>query len=127
MTLWRFYFQLIPGSIRSEQVIRFLMQLLQHISEDMIIVWDQLRCHRSKKVKEFIAGLDGRIDLEYLPAYAPELNPVEYLWGYWKKQELANLCPKDLSQLSYVARRSLRKLRRRKPLIQSFWRQAKLI
>ena len=32
--------------------------------------------------------------------YAPERNPVEYLWGHWKQHELPNLCPKDLWQLS---------------------------
>jgi len=28
-----------------------------------------------------------------LPAYAPELNPVEYLWSYWKQHELPNFAP----------------------------------
>ena len=40
---------------------------------------------------------------------APELNPVEYLWGYWKKRELPNFCPRDFGQLSYQARRALRR------------------
>ena len=35
----------------------------------------------------------------YLPAYAPELNPVEYLWGYWKQHELPNVCPRDYWEL----------------------------
>ena len=33
--------------------------------------------------------------MEYLPPYAPELNPVEYIWSYWKQHELPNVCPKD--------------------------------
>jgi hypothetical protein len=36
-----------------------------------------------------------------LPAYAPELNPVEYIWGYWKHHELPNFCPRDFGQLSH--------------------------
>ena len=32
--------------------------------------------------REFFVGLGSHIRLEYLPAYAPELNPAEYLWGY---------------------------------------------
>lgn len=127
MTFYRFYFQLVAGSIRSEQVVRFLKLLLVHIPGSIIVVWDGLRCHRSKKVREYVSGLKGRIELEFLPAYAPELNPVEYLWGYWKRNGMANLCAEDLSQLSYEARRALKKLRRRKPLIQSFWRQSTLI
>jgi transposase len=54
--------------------------------------------------------LDGQIAIEYLPPYAPELNPVEYLWGHWKQHTLPNVCPKDLWQLSEGARRTLRRL-----------------
>ena len=52
-------------------------------------------------MREFVARRRGRIALEYLPAYAPELNPVEYLWGYWKHRELPNFCPRDFTRLSY--------------------------
>ncbi|MBX3026700.1 transposase [bacterium] len=64
--------------------------------------------------------------MEYLPAYAPELNPVEYIWGYWKKHELPNFCPKDFSQLTTVARRALRRMQRRPTLVTAFWQQAEL-
>ena len=63
---------------------------------------------------------------QWLPAYAPELNPVEYVWAYWKQQELPHVCPKNYRDLSQTARRTLRRLRRRKRLIPSFWKQAKL-
>jgi transposase len=127
MTLFRFYFQLVAGSIRSEDVIRFLQMLQIHIPGDLIVLLDGLRCHRSKKVKDYVAGLNGRIELKFLPAYAPELNPVEYLWGYWKRKDMANLCAEDFAQLTYEARHSLRNLRRRRPLIQTFWRQSSLL
>jgi transposase len=70
--------------------------------------------------------LEGEIEIEYLPAYAPELNPVEYLWGHWKHHELPNVCPRDLWQLGEGARRTLRRLRRRPTLITAFWKQASL-
>ena len=64
---------------------------------------------------------------EYLPAYAPsELNPVEYIWAYWKHHELPNVCPKDFWHLSGGARRTLRRMRRRPRLITAFWKQASL-
>src|SRR5260370_33150315 len=52
----------------------------------------------------------GRLAIERLPAYAPELNPVEYISGYWKHHELPNFCPRDFGQLSYQARRALRRM-----------------
>ena len=64
--------------------------------------------------------------MEYLPAYAPELNPVEYIWGRWKQHELRNVCPRDYWQLSASARTTLRRMRRRPRLITALWKQASL-
>jgi len=127
MTFFRFYFQLVEGSIKGDNVIQFFRMLQIHIPGNLIILLDGLACHRSKKVVDYVAGLKGRIELELLPAYAPELNPVEYLWGYWKKKDMANLCPEHLDDLTYVARRALQKLCRRRPLIKTFWRQSTLL
>jgi transposase len=64
--------------------------------------------------------------LKFLPAYAPELNPVEYLWGHWKTHELPNFCPRNLGHLGTEARRALRRMRRRPSLVSAFWKQADL-
>ena len=64
--------------------------------------------------------------LEQLPSYAPELNPVEYLWGHLKHHELPNVCAKNLSELSHHAIRALRRLRRRPTLVAAFWKQSGL-
>jgi len=64
--------------------------------------------------------------VECLPGYAPELNPVEYIWGHLKKQEIPNLCPRELWQLSDAARAALRRMRRRPTLVRAFWKQADL-
>lgn len=126
VTWWNFYFRLYPGSIRSPQVVEFLAHLMRHIPKDMLVIWDGLKAHRSRLTKDFVAQQNGRIELEYLPAYAPELNPVEYLWGHWKQHELPNLCPKTFGELSHHAVRALRRMRRRPRLIAAFWKQAEL-
>ena len=77
-------------------------------------------------VRDYVKAQQGRLWIEFLPAYAPELNPVEYLWGYWKTHELPNLCPKTFDQLSHHARRALRRMRRRPKLVTAFWKQAEL-
>lgn len=125
-TWWNFYFRLYPHSIRSEQVVEFLLHLQRHVRGKLLIIWDRLQCHRSRLVRDFVAAQRGRIVLEYLPAYAPELNPVEYIWGYWKQHELPNLCPADFQRLSQSARRALRRMRRRPKLVAAFWKQADL-
>jgi transposase len=126
MTLWNFYFQIFDKAVGKEEVVQFLTHLLRHLADPLLIVWDRLPAHRSRLVSDFVRYLDGHIVIEYLPAYAPELNPVEYLWGHWKHHELPNVCPKDLWQLNEGARRTLRSLRRRPRLITAFWKQSSL-
>jgi len=82
VTWWNFYFRLYPGSIRSPQVVEFLGHLRRHLPSRLLIVWDGLRSHRSRLVWGYVRAQRGRLWLEFLPAYAPELNPVEYLWSH---------------------------------------------
>ena len=92
-------------SAKSE-VIDFLKALVRHIDRPLLIVWDRLPAHRSRLVQEFIQLSEGHIATEYLPPYAPELNPVEYIWAYWKQHELPNVCPKDYGELNERARKA---------------------
>ncbi len=109
LTLWNFYFRLYPGSIKKAQVLDFLQTLVRHLRGPLLLVWDRLPGHRSRLVQDYIAGLQGWIHQEHLPAYAPELNPVEFIWAHWKKHELPNVCPQDYYQLNAAARRTLRR------------------
>ena len=127
VTWWNFYFRLFEGTIRSPQVVEFLSHLLRHLpGKKLLVVWDGSTTHRSRLVRGFVESQNGRLALEFLPGYAPELNPVEYLWGHWKHHELPNLCPKDFWQLSEQARKALRRMRRRPRLVTAFWKQAEL-
>ena len=89
ITWWNFYFRLYQSTIRAPQVVDFLAHLLRHLPGRLLVIWDRSQTHRSRLVGEFVAGQRGRLALDYLPAYAPELNPVEYIWGYWKHSRIA--------------------------------------
>jgi len=47
-----------------------------------MVIWDGAPIHRSKLVTQYVASTEGRITIERLPAYAPELNPAEYIWAH---------------------------------------------
>lgn len=126
ITFFNFYFRLYQGSVKSPEVVDFLQALLRHIAGPLLIVWDGLSAHRSGITGNFIAAQGERIWVERLPAYAPELNPVEYIWGYWKQHALPNVCPKDYWSLDQTARKTLKRMRRRPRLITAFWHQAEL-
>jgi len=124
---WRnFYFRLYQGTIRTAQVLNFLGHLLRHLPGKLLIIWDRLPQHRARLVREFVAAQGGRLVTEYLPSYAPELNPAEYIWGHLKQHELANFCAQHGWQLSLTATRALRRMRRRPRLLIAFWKQAEL-
>ena len=126
MTIWNFYFQIFDKAVGKEETIIFLAHLLRHLRSPLLVVWDRLPAHRSRLVGEFLDSLDGQIAIEYLPPYAPELNPTEYIWGYFKQHQLPNLCARDLAQLSLAGRKALARMRRRPKLITAFWKQAEL-
>jgi len=116
----------IRGSYPSPQIIQFLEHLQRHLPGKLLIIGDGLPGHRSRAVGDFVRQQKGRLWLEFLPGYAPELNPVEYLWSHWKQHELPTFCPQTFAQLSLHARRALRRMRRRPTLACAFWEQAEL-
>ena len=127
ITWWNFYFQIVPGTIKAPQIIAFLTRLQRHLPGPLLVIWDGLPGHRSREVRDYVAAQKGRLTLERLPGYAPELNPVEYIWGHLKHHEIPNLCVRDLWQLSAAARAALRRMRRRPRLVAAFWQQADLL
>lgn len=126
LTYWNFYFKLVPGSFNAQRIVEFLEQLRRQIKGRLLIIWDGLPAHRSRVVRDYVDATRGEIQIERLPAYAPELNPVEYLWAHFKQHELANFCPKRFSELSTFARNKLRRSQRRPKIIAACWAQAKL-
>lgn len=126
ITWQRFYFRLFPGSIKGPQVVEFLKALRRQLRGPLLIIWDGLPAHRSRVVGEYVESQDGAIQLERLPAYAPELNPVEYIWAYLKNHEVVHFCPHDFAELTTVARSKLASMQRRTNLVAAFWKQAEL-
>jgi transposase len=119
------YFRLYPGSIKARQRIHFLGHLKRQVRGKILLVWDRLGVHRSRAVRAWLAAQDGRFVVEELPAHAPELNPVEYLWGWWKPNTVANGCARTEEEWHWLARQGLRQAQQRKAtLVSAFWKQA---
>lgn len=122
----KFYFRFVQGAIRKEQIVEFLRHLLKQVGRKLLIIWDGLPGHRSKIVADYLRSTKGKIVMEYLPGYAPELNPSEYIWAYAKQHELANLCRDTIGQVKAFAARRFQSMQRRAALIASFWKQSGL-
>lgn len=88
--LWR-------DAIDAQAVEVFLEELLRQWPGRIILIWDRLGAHR-KAVANF-AQTHPRLWVEWLPPYAPELNPVEWLWAWMKGSPMNGLCPEDVDEL----------------------------
>jgi putative transposase len=108
-------------SIRQQQVIAFLRDLLRHIHSEVFLIWDRLNAHRGKKVRAFLAH-QPRLHANFLPPYAPELNPNEYGWAYLKCNPLANYAPEDLSKLKTKTKRAAAHIQKQQGLLRGFIR-----
>jgi transposase len=126
LALYRFYFQIHPGSIKGPQVIEFLRHLQRHVPGKLTVIWDGAPIHRSRLVQDYVASTAGRIAVERLPAYAPELNPVEYMWGNLKQHQIGNLIATQAWDLSMEATAALRRMRRRRSIIAACYKQSTL-
>lgn len=119
-------FRLHKGSIKKEQLVEFLKALRSHLRQPLLVVWDGLKAHRSKLVREYLESTHGDVEVAFLPPYSPDLNPVEYLWAWLKRHALANYCPANLDELNRTARAKLKSAQRRPSIITACWNQAEL-
>jgi transposase len=107
--------------------IEFLEHLLRVAGPRLLVIWDGSPIHRRVAVKEFVAGTGGKVGVEALPGYAPDLNPWdEGGWHYLKDVELRNVVCHDLEELHQEFHLAVGRLRQKPHLIQSFFAQAGL-
>jgi len=105
----------VEGSVHSHDIVAMLEHLLRALPDGFILVWDRGSVHRAKEVTEFLSA-HPQIVVEWLPAYAPELNPEEFLHGNIK-QHLRNLLPHEKSEIRAHLNRSFARLRRRTDIL----------
>ena len=97
---------------------RFLDGAHQQLGGPVVLVWDGLNTHTSRAMRELIAARDW-LTVFQLPAYAPELNPVEPVWSNLKRS-LANLTKHDIDQLTALVKTRLRRMQYRPGLLEGF-------
>ena len=93
------YFDTAPaGYFDATAVVAFLRNLLTHLRGKVVVVWDGGPNHKGPLIREFLRR-NKRLTLERLPAYAPDVNPVEAVWSWLKYGQLANFVPDGVPAL----------------------------
>ena len=104
-------FQMRAGAYNDETLIEFVEDLHQHLDAGKVtLIWDGLPSHRSRRMQTWIVAQRRWLVVERLPGYAPDLNPVEGLWGNLKGTELANLCPDTIDDAARHAQSGLQRI-----------------
>ena len=124
----KLFLKSLPHSVKFPDVIMYLKELKKHLpGKKLLLFWDGLSAHKAKATTAYLKTQKHWLKVERLPAYAPELNPPEYLWSAMKNKHLCNLRPKGLLVLKNTVDRSYRKIRNDRELLRSFLRASGLI
>lgn len=119
--------RLQPGTVKQPQVLAYLKALKQHVrGRTVILLWDRLPAHRGRQVQAWIAQQSKWLSTEYLPPYAPELNPVEYFWSHLSRTDMAQFVGEDLDAVRRQARTAACRVRHRSDLGRAFLKHSGL-
>jgi transposase len=114
----RLCFHLQQPSYDTDTLIGVLDQLAAfYAGQRVVLIWDGLSAHWSTRMRAYLDSQRGWLRAEQLPAYAPELNPVEYLWANLKDLELANLPTTTLADIADAATQGIQRVCTRDDLV----------
>ena len=122
----RLFLRIFAGSMNATDILRFLKELKTDLNgRKLLLIWDGLPAHRAKIIRAYIAQEKKWLRVERFPAYAPELNPIEYLWSAMKRKDVSNHVPAGLENLRRTIHKSKRRLSDTK-LLRGFLRASEL-
>jgi len=119
------YFRILARNACTEDIVRFVERLHRQLPRKIILVWDRAGPHR-RAAKLLLDEHADWLTIEWLPAYAPELNPEELCWKHTKYDDLANFIPDDLEELHKAVEASISRQRYNGQLLRSHFDHAKL-
>jgi transposase len=122
----RWFLTVHRGAIKTPHLVRFLNGLSRRRRKPVILLWDRLPGHRSRAVRAALERHGSWLTVEWLPAYAPELNPVEPFWDHLDDTQLANTPADDLAALRRRVRAGARRVAARPDTGRGFLRYTKL-
>lgn len=119
------YFDVHDHNIETEAFETFVRWLRHRIRQPLVLVMDRWSVHRSA-ARRLQQRFGSKVQVEWLPAYAPELNPVEQVWSHTKYGDLANYIPDDVDALAESVIRTIDETGSSQSLLRSFFRHAGL-
>lgn len=119
-------FMLYRDTLTAKVLLTFLKRLVKETDRKVFLILDNLRVHHAKLVRAWLDEHTHEIEVFYLPAYAPELNPDEYLNGDLKQQVRTGRAARSQDELESRLRSVLKRLQLRPERIRSYFRHPKI-
>lgn len=117
-----FWFATYQGGLNADLFVGMLKLLMRHRRRPLFMVLDNLATHKAKVVTQYVASTEGKLELHYLPGYAPELNPDELVWNYMKRTGSARRPLGKEQSLQDNIEADMLAIQRNPDLVRSFFR-----
>jgi transposase len=120
--LGAFWFVVYTGMFNAGRFVEFLKAFMKGRRRKVFLVLDGHPSHRAKVVLGYVAGLAGKLELHFLPGYAPELNPDEFVWNHLKRQGTSKKPLKKGESLRRRVEGDLAIIKSKPALVRAFFR-----
>lgn len=116
-----FWYNVYAGHLNAVRFIQFLKTFLRGRNSRVFLTLDGHSSHTAKKVKEYVKSLKRRLELHFLPPYAPDLNPDEFVWNYLKQQGVTKKPLREKESLRNRVEQDLASIKTKPKLVRSFF------
>ena len=117
-----FWFATYKGGMSAELFVAMLKHIMRGRRKPLFLVLDSLPAHKAKLVRDYVASTNGKLELHFLPGYAPELNPDELVWNYVKRTGTAKSPLASGESLQDRIEADLQAVQKNPGLVRSFFR-----
>jgi transposase len=120
--LGEFWFEIYSERLNGSKFVELLKHFMRGRKYPVFLVLDGHPAHIAKVVAQYVQSLKGRLELHFLPGYAPELNPDEFVWNHLKRQGVSKKPLRKDESLRERVQADLAEVKSRPALVRSFFR-----
>jgi transposase len=109
------------GKLDAEAFVAFVENFMSGRKGKVFLVVDGHPAHKANRVKELVKSMKGRLELHFLPPYAPDLNPDEFVWSYMKGNGVSKKPLKQNESMRERVEEDLANIQQNRSLVRSFF------
>ena len=116
-----FWYSVYTGRLNAAKFIEFLKAFMHHRHRPVFLVIDGLPAHKARIAAAYVQSLEGRLELHFLPGYAPDLNPDEFVWNHLRHHGTTKIPLRKNESLRRRVEQNLAAIKRSPKLVRSFF------